>query len=75
MNLINKYAYDFHKYSLSEIELDLNFGNYLKDMFEFYDKSKDDNVQIVTDYIAGMTDVFALESIKQITIPKPIHFT
>ena len=29
---------------------------------------------IVTDYISGMTDNFALDSMRQITIPKPISF-
>ncbi|HPX75393.1 MAG TPA: HD domain-containing protein [Bacteroidales bacterium] len=74
MNLMDKNAYEFQKYSESAIDLDRNFGNYFKDMFEFYNKTKDTNSQIVTDYIAGMTDVFTLEAIKQITIPKPIHF-
>jgi hypothetical protein len=29
---------------------------------------------IVVDYISGMTDNFALDCMKQITIPKPISF-
>jgi dGTP triphosphohydrolase len=42
-------------------------------MYHFY-TNYPDYKQIVTDYISGMTDAFALDSIKQITIPKPISF-
>ncbi len=73
-NLIEKFGFDFDKYNASDIELDKNLGYYLKGQHDFYIKSKDDNKQIITDFIAGMTDFYALESIKQITIPKPIHF-
>jgi len=73
-DLLEKFAFDFKKYEESGIELDKNFGDYLKGQFDFYQKSKDNNKQIITDYISGMTDFYALESIKQITIPKPIHF-
>lgn len=74
LNLISVFKFDSSKYYESKIELDKNFGDYLSGMKEFYLKRKDSNIQIITDYIAGMTDSFALESIKQITIPKPIHF-
>lgn len=70
--IINKF--DFHRYYESGIDLDRNFGEYICGMFDFYAVEKSSNQQIVQDYIAGMTDSFALESIKQITIPKPIHF-
>ncbi len=73
-NLISKYSFEFDKYNESGIDLDKNFGDYLSGMSNFYNNSKESEKQIVTDYISGMTDSFALESIKQITIPKPIHF-
>lgn len=73
-NLIAKYRFDFNKYNESGIDLDKNFGEYLYGMYDFYNRRNESEKQIVTDYISGMTDSFALESIKQITIPKPIHF-
>jgi len=73
-DLLTRNKFDFAKYEESDIELDNNFGDYLKGQFDFYQLSKDDNKQIITDYISGMTDVYAIESIKQITIPKPIYF-
>jgi dGTPase len=74
LNLISKFNYDFPKYLDEGIELDRNFGDYLQGMQNFYLPRNESSTQIVTDYISGMTDTFALESIKQITIPKPIHF-
>jgi len=72
--LYSKNGLDIKKYSRSNIKLDNLFGRYLKKMTEFYKKEGLVPNQIVMDYIAGMTDDFALESIKQITIPKPIEF-
>jgi len=74
MNLIEKNQKDYWKYHESGIEFDKNFGDYLAGMHDFSTSVNDTDKQIVTDYISGMTDTFALESIKQITIPKPIHF-
>ncbi len=73
-DLLVKHKFDFGKYAESDIELDKNFGDYLEGQFDFYQQSQDNEKQIITDYISGMTDIYALESIKQITIPKPIHF-
>lgn len=72
-NLLDKNNFNFEKYSESCIELDKNFGRYIHDIYHFY-KDNHNYKQIVTDYISGMTDAFALDSIKQITIPKPISF-
>ncbi len=72
--LLSKIGFEFERYSSSGIELDKNFGEYLKGQYNFYNKSNDSKEQIITDYISGMTDYYALESIKQITIPKPIQF-
>lgn len=74
INLFNKNQFNFQKYSESNIELAQNFGHYLFGMKNFYLSQLTSPNQIVTDYISGMTDFFALDSIKQITIPKPILF-
>lgn len=69
---------------LKEDNLDINnsFGNYLSSMKPFYMKEQQQNSwsekelcqQIVTDYISGMTDKFAIDCMKDISIPKPIEF-
>lgn len=64
------------------IDLDKLFGNYLKNMQQNYDDEKNYNKwtevelreQIITDYIAGMTDKFAIDSMREISIPRPIEF-
>ncbi len=66
----NNYA----AYQNSNIVLDKNFGEYIESMEGFYVDEQNDPIIIVTDYISGMTDFFALQSIKQISIPKSISF-
>jgi dGTPase len=66
---------DYDRYSACKLPIDRSFGNYLKKMNDFYFKSNATPCIIVGDYIAGMTDEYALDCIKQITIPAPINFS
>ncbi|MBI5218980.1 MAG: HD domain-containing protein [Bacteroidia bacterium] len=72
--LHDKLKNDFKKYDESPIKTERAFGHYAESMHPFYENEKADTARIVTDYIAGMTDYYALESMKQITIPAPIAF-
>lgn len=72
--LYEKHGDNYDDYKKTNITLSKTFGDYIKSMQEFYNKSDDKTEKIVTDYISGMTDVFALQSIKQITIPESISF-
>lgn len=64
------------------LNLDKFFGNYLKGMEGFYKSEKVSNKwtegdlgkQIISDYISGMTDKFAIECMREISIPRPIEF-
>lgn len=69
-----KLGEEYEKYSTSKILLVQRFGRYLAGMYEFYHNASSSPNEIVCDYIAGMTDNFALESIKQIKIPEPLSF-
>lgn len=69
--LFDKFAFDFHIYEEQNLKLDRTFGSYIYDMKDFYKEEKDSKV-IVTDYIAGMTDLYVLDAIKQLTIPAPV---
>jgi dGTPase len=67
---------DYDKYlDPNRIMLDIHFGKYLKKMGTFYESEAFIPQQIVTDYISGMTDDYALRVMKQISIPKPIEFS
>ena len=72
--LYNKFGSNYERYYEQNINLDNAFGKYLEDMDEFYSNEKTPAERIITDYISGMTDLYALECMKQISIPKPIDF-
>jgi len=73
MDLMLKLGNDFPKYQELPLKLDHAFGNYLESMVNIYKDETDPKVA-VTDYVAGMTDLYALECMKQITFPSPIFF-
>ncbi len=70
--LYSKFGDDFEKYRQRNIILDNEFGKYLQKMKNFY--KEEHPKTIVADYVAGMTDLFAVECMKQITFPPPIFF-
>ena len=72
--LYQKKGIDFQKYSDGKIKLDSSFGSFVEKMQEFYIKTNASEKQIITDYISGMTDLYALDCMKQITLPKPLEF-
>ena len=68
--LYTKLGTNYKAYKKRSIKVDKAFGKYLEAMHDFY-KKENNPEQIVTDYISGMTDSFALESMKQISFPTP----
>lgn len=66
-----KFGVDFKKYKKSNLSIVRHFGEYLKSMYHFYG-DKTETKRILGDYIAGMTDLYAIKAIKQITMPKSI---
>lgn len=81
-SLFEKYDYDYEIYSNSKRIIDKVFGRYIKNMKGFYNKEKREKGytnskkqnQIIMDFISGMTDVFAIDCMKEISIPFPIDF-
>jgi dGTPase len=69
--ILDKYGYNFDLYRQHNLKIVKHFGKYLEEMQHFYAKENNPK-RILGDYIAGMTDFYAIEAIKQITIPKPI---
>ncbi len=69
--LLDKNKYDIEKISLSKNKLDRDFGEYIEKMRWFYMKNRESDLQIVIDFISGMTDNYALNSYEQITNEKP----
>ena len=57
---------DFRAYSQSNNSLDVKFGKYVKSLKKRYDKEGLDQNSIICDYIAGMTDAYAIQCFKNI---------
>jgi dGTPase len=66
-----KYNWNYTKYQNHKLSVIKDFGKYLKNMHDFYGNNTPLK-RILGDYIAGMTDEYAIKAIKQITIPKSI---
>ncbi len=69
--IYDKFGKDYQAYENHNLKVVQHFGKYLSEMHEFY-KNETDKRRILGDFIAGMTDYYAIEAIKQITIPRPI---
>lgn len=67
--LYSKYEIDYEAYENMDLKFEKDFGQYIKAMHNFY-IDEDDPEQIITDYIAGMTDSFAMDCMQQISFPQ-----
>jgi len=54
--------------------VDNHFAYYLRRLRPLYEEEGASPVQIVVDYVAGMTDDYALRSYKEIAFPEPLEF-
>lgn len=71
---LKKFGLDSQAYKQSRRMTDIYFGDYVHAMRGFYENGGGDYVDIVTDYISGMTDAFALKCMTEICIPSPMKF-
>ncbi len=61
--------YDSYKNSKNRVLR--HFGRYIFEMRNFY--KQDEKIEIIlTDFISGMTDLYAIDAMKQISIPRPV---
>ncbi|HBN06019.1 MAG TPA: hypothetical protein DD434_09585 [Bacteroidales bacterium] len=80
--LYSNNMWDIKFYRKSHMNVDKYFGRYIENMYDFYNTEKQVNnwkegdlkKQILSDYISGMTDKFAIDFMREISIPKPIEF-
>jgi dGTPase len=56
------------------LPLDVSFARFLSRMRPAYEREKSGPMHWVADYVAGMTDNYALAAMAQITLPEPISF-
>ena len=70
--LLLRFGREYPRYRESGIEADVYFGRYLEALDHVY---QDEPPEVILgDYISGMTDNFALRSMEQISLPRPIRF-
>ena len=67
--IFSKYGYDYDKYKMEKTMLAARFGDYLSKMENFYKNIEKKDSNIVLDYIAGMTDDYALDCVSELYLP------
>ncbi len=74
VGLMDVNGWDFNGYFKSPVPLDQRFGKYLKHMKHIYDEGLASNMLVVRDYVAGMTDGYALKCMREISLPDELNF-
>ncbi|MCF6336181.1 MAG: HD domain-containing protein [Spirochaetales bacterium] len=72
--VFDKYGDDLESYSKENNLLAVRFSDYLGKMSDFYTTVDGSFNNLVTDYIAGMTDDYAIECVAQIMMPDQMEF-
>ena len=65
----DRYKFDTDKYSEEKNMLMDRFGDFLFKMKDFYTEKEKSEANIVLDYIAGMTDDYAIDCVSELFIP------
>lgn len=74
-NILARIGFDFDGYGGENNMLAEGFGDYLKKMEGFYREEGAADDAVIFDYIAGMTDDYALDCISAIMIPPVENYT
>lgn len=74
MELMGVQGWDQELYTKSPVPLDRRFGRFLMGMEQVYRKGTGSNMVVVRDYVAGMTDGYALRSMREISLPDELNF-
>jgi len=74
LDLLNNHGNNYDRYEQSKITLDKHFGNYLNRYQQIYTAEYYIPKRIICDFIAGMTDNYALDAFKQVKLPKALKF-
>lgn len=72
--ILGKYGSNYENYKKENNFIAFRFSDYLKKMEVFY-KSNNEKIEMsVLDYIAGMTDDYAIECAKELILPEKFNF-
>lgn len=73
-NLFKRYGFDYDAYSAEGKQTAFNFAKYMRSMKKVYREDPALVDDIIADYIAGMTDSFALDVMEDVILPNSIKF-
>lgn len=73
-DLFGKYGTDYGAYKDERNFLALRFADYLRKMGDFYQTVDGNYSMAIVDYIAGMTDDYAIDCINEIMVPRKFEF-
>ena len=68
-DLFNRFEFNSEAYRGERNSLAARFGEYAAEMRHFYENVDGSLSEVVFDYIAGMTDDYAIDSVKEIMVP------
>jgi dGTPase len=74
ISVFNKWDFRLGDYETSSVPLDRRFGRYLGYMNGLYNEEKASPMLIARDYVAGMTDGYALRCMREISLPEDLSF-
>jgi len=74
MELMGIGGWDQENYIKSMVPFDGRFGRFLVGMKHIYKDGNEGNMVVVRDYIAGMTDGYALRCMREISLPDELNF-
>lgn len=73
-NIFHRYQFDYDAYAREGKQTAKGFANYMQSMKAVYKEDPARCDTIITDYIAGMTDSFALSVMEDVILPNSIKF-
>ena len=72
--LFDRYGFDYTAYEKEPQQSARGFGNYLRSMRNFYQEDAAQINMAIADYLAGMTDSFALGVMQEVLLPTAVDF-
>jgi len=72
--IFEKYYFDYPAYTKEGKQTASSFAKYMESMEKTYQRNPALKDQIITDYIAGMTDSYALSVMEDVILPNSIKF-
>ncbi len=72
--IFKRYGFDYDAYAKEGKQTAVGFGKYLRSMKRVYQEAPAQIDTAIADYIAGMTDSFALDVMEDVILPNSIKF-